>query len=117
MEDRLERALDYVEDYGIPITALVVVGGVAANKELRRRLFEMLEKRTSQVPVVFPPVELCTDNGVMAAWAGIEKLTLGITDAIEGQEVQARWPLGEVLGSDQLEFRRKIKKTSSVHKS
>ena len=34
--DRLKHAINYVEDNEVEITALVVVGGVAANKELRR---------------------------------------------------------------------------------
>lgn len=36
VEDRLRRALDFVDYKHIPVTALVVVGGVAANQELRR---------------------------------------------------------------------------------
>jgi tRNA A37 threonylcarbamoyltransferase TsaD len=36
LEDRLRRALDFVDYQGIPVTSLVVVGGVAANGELRR---------------------------------------------------------------------------------
>ena len=34
--DRLKHAINYVQDNGVSVTALVVVGGVAANKELRR---------------------------------------------------------------------------------
>ena len=101
VEDRLNRALDYIDDNEVPISALVVVGGVAANLELRRRLLLLLRAREEgsgrSVPLVFPPVGLCTDNGVMAAWGGVEKLALGISDSAEGQEVQARWPLGEAL--------------------
>jgi tRNA A37 threonylcarbamoyltransferase TsaD len=68
-----------------------------------RRLLGILEKRRSResgvrrergLDLVFPPPALCTDNGVMAAWAGIEKLCVGISDEIQGQEVIARWPLG-----------------------
>jgi N6-L-threonylcarbamoyladenine synthase len=110
VEDRLSRALDFVEDSGVAVTALVVVGGVAANKELRRRLLELLESRRIQgdiaPPLVFPPPNLCTDNGVMAAWGGVEKLALGISDAIEGQEVQARWPLATAFGPGELIFRK-----------
>jgi hypothetical protein len=43
---------------------------------------------------VFPPLSLCTDNGVMPAWAGVEKIFLGLSDDIESQEVVPRWPLG-----------------------
>jgi hypothetical protein len=56
-----------------------------------------------KLPLVFPPPALCTDNGVMAAWAGIEKLTLGISNewvpepdpAALVPDVVARWPLGD----------------------
>lgn len=44
--------------------------------------------------LVFPPPSLCTDNGVMVAWAGVEKLLLGISDDVEDEAVRARWPLG-----------------------
>ncbi|MDA0877067.1 MAG: tRNA (adenosine(37)-N6)-threonylcarbamoyltransferase complex transferase subunit TsaD, partial [Proteobacteria bacterium] len=46
---------------------LVVSGGVSANKEMRKRLFQAAEERTARV--FFPPPALCTDNGVMIAWA------------------------------------------------
>ena len=109
VEDRLHRALDYVEDNGVPVTALVVVGGVAANLELRRRLLRLLRSRQTGedvpvLPLVFPPVSLCTDNGVMAAWGGVEKLLEGISDSAEDQEVQARWPLGTAMSPT---FRRR----------
>lgn len=45
--------------------------------------------------LVVPPPRLCTDNGVMVAWAAIEKLKEGYSDVIEGQDVLARWPLGQ----------------------
>jgi tRNA A37 threonylcarbamoyltransferase TsaD len=49
-----------------------------------------------RIPLIFPPPALCTDNGVMVAWAGIEKLRMGISNQIDGQEPFARWPLGNV---------------------
>jgi len=42
--------------------------------------------------LVVPPPRLCTDNGVMVAWAAIEKLRLGYSDVVEGRDVHARWP-------------------------
>lgn len=61
----------------------------------------MLEEqdRTEQLRLVFPPMALCTDNGVMAAWAGIEKLRQGISNAIDGQEVLAKWNIGNLVSS------------------
>ena len=86
-----------------------MVGGVASNKELRRRLAGIIENRTRLMNVgsinqtkwslIFPPIPLCTDNGVMAAWAGIEKVKLGLTDSVEDQDVISRWPLGTILNS------------------
>ena len=103
LEDRLGRALDIIEEdaqsRGENCTSLVVVGGVAANKELRQRLLDLLEERSRRdgadhLPLIFPPASLCTDNGAMVAWAGIEKLSVGISDSPYGQEVIPRWPLG-----------------------
>ena len=103
LEDRLKRALDVADqDASTPeeqCTALVVVGGVAANMDLRRRLLDLLDDRSrssgqASLPLIFPPVNLCTDNGVMVAWAGVEKLSMGISDTPHDQEVIPRWPLG-----------------------
>lgn len=46
--------------------------------------------------LVVPPPWLCTDNGVMVAWAAIEKLRLGFSDVLEGQDVHARWPFANL---------------------
>jgi len=45
--------------------------------------------------LVVPPPELCTDNGAMIAWAGAERLALGLTDTLDVAP-RARWPLSEV---------------------
>jgi hypothetical protein len=47
--------------------------------------------------MVVPPAALCTDNGAMIAWAGAERLALGLTDTLASAP-HARWPLGEVKG-------------------
>jgi hypothetical protein len=57
--------------------------------------------------LIFPPPSLCTDNGVMAAWAGIEKLNRGISDEIEGQEVVPRWPLGAPIDGGNAVFKKR----------
>jgi len=41
---------------------------------------------------VAPPIKLCTDNGAMIAWAGIERLRLGKTDGLDFRP-RPRWPL------------------------
>lgn len=72
------------------VETLVVAGGVAANGYLRRRLAELAARRG--VRLVVPPQRLCTDNGVMIAWAGIERLRLGLTDPLSFAP-RPRWPL------------------------
>lgn len=52
---------------------IVVSGGVASNRFLRHLLRSTLDARGfSHIKVSFPPIELCTDNALMIAWAGIE---------------------------------------------
>ena len=89
--DRTARAVAvFRRDYRPDATTLVVAGGVAANGELRRRL-EGLAAAEGLV-LVAPPLALCTDNGVMIAWAGHERLRLGLVDGLDAP-ARARWPL------------------------
>lgn len=69
---------------------LVVAGGVAANTTLRDALNALAS--SSELELVVPPAQLCTDNGVMIAWAGIERLQRGLQDPLD-VPARARWPL------------------------
>jgi N6-L-threonylcarbamoyladenine synthase len=69
---------------------LVVAGGVAANRYLRSRLADLAA--TAGVRLVAPPQRLCTDNAAMIAWAGVERLRLGLTDPLDFAP-RPRWPL------------------------
>jgi N6-L-threonylcarbamoyladenine synthase len=78
-------------------TALVAAGGVAANLAIRKVLNRLaFEVGTT---LVAPPLELCTDNGAMIAWAGCERLALGLTDSLDAAP-RARWPLDEVAAAE-----------------
>lgn len=72
--------------------ALVVAGGVAANAALRESLAAMAGE--ADFTFVAPPPGLCTDNAAMIAWAGIERLRLGMTDDMSFAP-RPRWPLDE----------------------
>ncbi|MCW5746420.1 MAG: tRNA (adenosine(37)-N6)-threonylcarbamoyltransferase complex transferase subunit TsaD [Alphaproteobacteria bacterium] len=72
-----------------PLT-LVVAGGVAANQHLRARLAELAAVHDARL--VAPPPALCTDNAAMIAWAGIERLRLGLVDGLDAAP-RPRWPL------------------------
>lgn len=71
-------------------SAFVAAGGVAANVALRSALSDLAESQ--DIPFVVPPIELCTDNAVMIAWAGLERLALGLTDPLDFKP-KPRWPL------------------------
>lgn len=73
-----------------PSPTLVVAGGVAANVYLRGRLEEVAAAHGAKL--VAPPVRLCTDNGAMIAWAGVERLRLGKLDSLDFRP-RPRWPL------------------------
>lgn len=102
VEDRVAIALDAAAHLRVPITALAVVGGVAANSELRRRLHQLLAGRAEPLPLLSVSPSLCTDNGAMVAWTGVEKLLRGISDDPEAEAgVLARWPLGRLMPLDE----------------
>jgi len=70
----------------------VVAGGVAANKEIRNMLVNLC-KEESYEPI-FPPIELCGDNGAMIAMVGLEKFKLNKFDNLNFP-AKPRWPLDE----------------------
>ncbi|MEN3381541.1 MAG: tRNA N6-adenosine threonylcarbamoyltransferase [Hyphomicrobiales bacterium] len=93
--DRLRAGLRlFRERFGGP-TALVVAGGVAVNQSIRRALHRVAGEHGTVL--VAPPPELCTDNGAMIAWAGCERLALGLTDTLDVAP-RARWPLDPLAG-------------------
>lgn len=67
-----------------------LVGGVAANQFIRQNLHQTAKDNGFEL--IAPPINLCTDNGAMIAWAGIEMLRQGITHDLRAR-VQPRWPL------------------------
>lgn len=69
---------------------LVVAGGVAANTRLKSALSDLAAREGFSLHV--PPLALCTDNAAMIAWAGAERLALGLTDGLDFA-VKPRWPL------------------------
>jgi N6-L-threonylcarbamoyladenine synthase len=71
-------------------TALVVAGGVAANSAIRRALVRFCGE--TGLRLVVPAPALCTDNGAMIAWTGIERLRLGLDDDLTFAG-RPRWPL------------------------
>jgi tRNA N6-adenosine threonylcarbamoyltransferase len=79
------RALEYTG-----LTALVVSGGVGANRSLRARLGEAA--RTHGARLYYPRVEFCTDNAAMIAVAGLARLKAGQHEGLVIR-AHAQWPL------------------------
>jgi N6-L-threonylcarbamoyladenine synthase len=94
LADRARHALDMLPG----ANALVVAGGVAANQGIRAALDAVARQRG--LPLIAPPIRLCTDNAVMIAWAGLERLRAGLTDPLD-HAPRPRWPLAELAGPDE----------------
>jgi len=90
--DRLNVGLRLFHEQFGPPRALVAAGGVAANQAIRGALQNVAAK--AQTTLIIPPPALCTDNGAMIAWAGAERLAIGLHDTMETPP-RARWLLDE----------------------
>jgi len=88
LEIKTARALEQTK-----APAFVLAGGVAANTLLRSRLEQLCHKKG--VTFCAPPVNLCTDNAVMIAYAGARRLAAGYKPDL-ASNARARWPLEEL---------------------
>ena len=68
----------------------VIAGGVASNLTIRENLNKLAKEKKFQS--IFPPINLCSDNAAMIAWAGIERYKINLIDNLEFVS-RARWPL------------------------
>ncbi len=104
---RVQRALIYCEHTGLLPEDLektmVLSGGVASNAFLRQGLERVC--RAYDTRLVCPPPRLCTDNGIMIGWTGVEKLLIGSDvmtqpEETRGLRAERRSPMGRDVAQD-----------------
>ena len=93
LDDRVRSAVrQFAADFG-RCERMVIAGGVAANQYLRERMEALVSAEGAELCLA--PPALCTDNGAMVAWAGLERFRLGQTDPLNTAP-RPRWPLTEL---------------------
>ena len=95
---RVHRGLLYCELLGLlpeKNKVLVISGGVGSNQFLRDGLAKLCSQYDCEV--ICPPPKLCTDNGIMIAWNGVEKLRMnsGIAPDPQVVDVERKSDIGE----------------------
>lgn len=75
------------------LSTLVIAGGVSANSHLRGSLAHYAN--LNSIELHYPDFSLCTDNGAMIAYAGIQRLMHGQRENLE-INVHPRWPINEL---------------------
>jgi len=96
--DRCSHALTMAQRKRPDIKTIVIGGGVAANQYFKSCLSQWAF--TQHLEVVSPPVKLCTDNGAMIAWAGMERFKKGLVGSLHFAP-RPRWPLEELKRGDE----------------
>ena len=87
---KITQAIKHCLKEKIRISCVVMSGGVAANQAICKSLENLCAE--FYLRFVAPPIRLCTDNGAMIAWLGVEKYRLGTRDLLNFSP-RPRWPL------------------------
>ncbi|MDR1361642.1 MAG: tRNA (adenosine(37)-N6)-threonylcarbamoyltransferase complex transferase subunit TsaD [Holosporaceae bacterium] len=88
---KVNGAIECCQSKNVVPGTLVASGGVAANRAIRTALADL--GRRHGMRFVAPPPHLCTDNGAMIAWNGLERFRLGLVNQLDFSP-RPRWPLG-----------------------
>lgn len=104
LQDRCQNAIKLYKESGFSLEShenshFVIAGGVASNMVLRQALHDLSESHG--MACITPPRELCSDNGAMVAWTGIERIQRNMTDALD-IAARPRWPLDTLKATKQV---------------
>ena len=72
----VEKTVRAAQEFGA--TEIFLAGGVSANTMLRMKM-----RKESELPVRYPPLNLCTDNAAMIASAAHYRMQLGLDGSID----------------------------------
>lgn len=99
LEERIAKSLqEFRNRFPLAINPVfVVAGGVAANQQIRDVLTRLMNSHGFRF--LAPPMNLCTDNAAMIAWAAAGRLALGQSDSMQ-LAPRPRWPLDEKSASN-----------------
>ena len=89
---KIKIAINLCKKKGLAFDNFVISGGVAANKSLRNNIKKTIAKENKKH--YFPPINLCTDNAAMIAWAGYERYKKKLINPLN-ISAKPRWPLEE----------------------
>ena len=94
LEAKVKRAIQNFKTYSKSKKNIhvVVAGGVAANKYIRKSLIDIESRENCHF--LFPSMKLCTDNGAMIAYAGLMRYEAKLFNKLNFKP-KPRWPLDE----------------------
>ena len=94
LKDRFKNVVEYLSTQNITLNKLIFAGGVSANQYIKTNMINFCNNYNYEI--ITPPLKLCTDNGAMIAWAGIEKYKNNLYTSIDTLLVKSRWELDEM---------------------